>query len=124
VTDSIPLVAIVDDDESVRESLPDLVREFGFATRAYASAEAFLACEYMGRISCVLLDIALPGMTGPELLRELRRRGRNIPIVFITANGDEATRPRLLKEGAVECLFKPFSEATLLSALQSALPAA
>ena len=120
-----PVVAVVDDDESVRESLPDLLREFGVAPRAYDSAEAFLASEDLGRTACLLLDVAMPGMTGPELLRELRRRGRDIPIVFITAHGDHSvTRPDLLKEGAVECLFKPFSEADLFAALTSALRAA
>ncbi len=118
------LVAVVDDDESIRESLPDLLREFGFAARAYPSAEAFLASEHLDRTSCVLLDIALPGMTGPELLWELRRRGRHTPIVFITAHADEATRPRLVKEGAVDCLFKPFSAAALLAALRTALKVA
>ena len=115
------LVAIVDDDESVRESLPDLLREFGFAPRAFSSAEAFLASDVVRETSCLLLDVAMPGMSGPELQQELRRRRQTIPIVFITAHGDESVRPRLLAEGAVECLFKPFSEAALLDALNSAL---
>ena len=115
------LVAIVDDDESVRESLPDLLREFGFAPRAFSSAEAFLASDVVGETSCLLLDVAMPGMSGPELQQELRRRRQAIPIVFITAHGDESVRPGLLAEGAVECLFKPFSEAALLDALNSAL---
>jgi len=115
------LVAIVDDDESVRESLPDLLREFGFAPRAFSSAEAFLASDVVGETSCLLLDVAMPGMSGPELQQELRRRRQTIPIVFITAHGDESVRPRLLAEGAVECLFKPFSETALLDALNSAL---
>jgi FixJ family two-component response regulator len=115
------LVAIVDDDESVRESLPDLLREFGFAPRAFSSAEAFLASDVVGETSCLLLDVAMPGMSGPELQQELRRRRQTIPIVFITAHGDESVRPRLLAEGAVECLFKPFSETALLDALNTAL---
>jgi len=115
------LVAIVDDDESVRESLPDLLREFGFAPRAFSSAEAFLASDVVGETSCLLLDVAMPGMSGPELQQELRRRRQTIPIVFITAHGDESVRPRLLAEGAVECLFKPFSETALLDALNAAL---
>jgi FixJ family two-component response regulator len=115
------LVAIVDDDESVRESLPDLLREFGFAPEAFSSAEAFLASDVVGETSCLLLDVAMPGMSGPELQQELRRRRQAIPIVFITAHGDESVRPRLLAEGAVECLFKPFSETALLDALNSAL---
>ena len=115
------LVAIVDDDESVRESLPDLLREFGFAAEAFSSAEAFLASDVVGETNCLLLDVAMPGMSGPELQEELRRRRQTIPIVFITAHGDESVRPRLLAEGAVECLFKPFSETALLDALNAAL---
>jgi FixJ family two-component response regulator len=116
-----PLVSIVDDDESVRESLPDLLRELGFAVEAFSSAEAFLASDCVGRTSCLLLDIAMPGMSGPELQDDLARRGEEIPIVFITAHGDETVRPRMLERGAVECLFKPFSEAALLGALTAAL---
>ena len=115
------LVSVVDDDESVRESLPDLLRECGFAVEAFASAEAFLVSECLGQTQCLLLDIAMPGMSGLELQRELTRRRHAIPIVFITAHGDETDRPRLLAQGAVACLFKPFSEAALLEALQAAL---
>ena len=115
------LVSVVDDDESVRESLPDLIRQFGLAVQAFSSAEAFLASEVLGETSCVILDIAMPGMSGPDLQQELRRRRWEIPIVFITANGDRTVRPRLLAQGAVECLFKPFSETALLDALQTAL---
>lgn len=124
MTETTPIVAIVDDDVSVRESLADLLKELGFETRAYQSAEAFLVSGRVSAISCLILDIALPGMSGPDLFHELRRRRQLVPIVFITAQTDEATRPRLLKEGAVDCLFKPFSEAALLSALRSALRAA
>ena len=115
------LVAVVDDDESVRESLPDLLREFGFAAQAFASAEEFLASGDMSRTRCLILDMAMPGMSGTDLQRELRRRRHAIPIVFITAHGDETARPRLLNEGAVEYLFKPFSEAALLEAVNAAL---
>ena len=108
-----PLVSVVDDDESVRESLPDLLREFGFAVQAFASAEEFLASDCVGKTRCLILDVAMPGMTGPELQQELTRRGQPIPIVFITAHGDETVRPRLLEQGAVECLLKPFSDAAL-----------
>jgi len=115
------LVAVVDDDESVRESLPDLLREFGYAARAFSSAEAFLASDCVGQARCLILDIAMPGMSGPDLQRELRRRRQEIPIVFITAHQDETVRPRLLRQGAVECLFKPFSDTALLAALNTAL---
>ena len=115
------LVSVVDDDESVRESLPDLLREFGFAAEAFSSAEAFLASDVVSETSCLLLDIAMPGMSGPDLQQELTRRRQQIPIVFITAHGDTTVRPRLLARGAVECLFKPFSEAALLDAVGAAL---
>jgi FixJ family two-component response regulator len=118
------LVAIVDDDESVRESLPDLLWEFGYAVQAFASAEDFLASGDLARTRCLILDIAMPGMSGPELKRELQRRGKAIPVVFITAHSDETVRPRLLELGAVDCLFKPFSDTALLAAVSSALRAA
>ncbi len=117
------LVSVVDDDESVRESLPDLLREFGFAARAFSSAEEFLASDCVGQTRCLILDIAMPGMTGPDLQRELKLRRQDIPIVFITAHRDETVRPRMLEQGAVECLFKPFSDTALLKALNAALPA-
>jgi FixJ family two-component response regulator len=116
-----PLVSVVDDDESVRESLPDLLREFGFAVQAFSSAEEFLASDYIPQTRCLILDIAMKGMSGPDLQRELTLRRQEIPIVFITAYKDETVRPRLLEHGAVECLFKPFSEAALLEAVNSAL---
>ena len=115
------LVSVVDDDESVRESLPDLLREFGFDAQAFSSAEEFLASNSVDQTSCLVLDIAMPGMSGHDLQQELTRRRQSIPIVFITANGDEAVRPRVLAQGAVECLFKPFSETALLRALNTAL---
>ena len=115
------LVSIVDDDESVRESLPDLIRQFGFDVEAFASAEAFLASEFVNDTRCLVLDIAMPGMSGTDLQRELASRRETIPIVFITASGDGTLRRRLLAEGAVECLFKPFSETALLDALNAAL---
>ena len=119
----LSLVSVVDDDESVRESLPDLLRQLGFAARAFSSAEAFLASEAVSETSCLLLDVAMPGMSGPDLQLELIRRRQEIPIVFIAGNGDRAIRPRLLAQGAVECLFKPFSETALLDALNAALRA-
>jgi FixJ family two-component response regulator len=115
------LVSVVDDDASVRESLPDLLREFGYEAKAFSSAEEFLESSCVGQTRCLILDIALPGMSGPDLHRELTRRGREIPIVFITAHRDETVRPRLLEQGAVECLFKPFSDEALREALDAAL---
>jgi len=118
---TIALVSVIDDDESVRESLPDLLREFGYAVEAFSSAEEFLASDCVGRTSCLLLDVVMPGMTGPDLAQELTLRRHEIPIVFITAQGGETVRPRLLEQGAVECLLKPFSETALLNALDAAL---
>ena len=114
------LVSVVDDDESVRESLPDLLRMFGYAVQTFSSAEEFLASDYVGQTGCLILDISMAGMSGPDLQRELALQRYEIPIVFITAQGDERIRPRLLKQGAVECLSKPFSEAALLKALNDA----
>jgi FixJ family two-component response regulator len=115
------LVSVVDDDESVRESLPDMLRQFGLAARAFSSAEAFLASDVVGQTSCLILDVGMPGMSGPDLQRELASRRQRIPIVFITASGDTAIRTRVLADGAVECLFKPFSDEALLDALNAAL---
>ena len=116
-----PLVSVVDDDVSIRESLPELLRVLGFAVRAFSSAEEFLASDCVGETRCLILDIAMPGMSGPELQEELRLSRQEIPIVFITAHGDQSVRPWLIKRGAVECLFKPFSEAALLAAINAAL---
>ena len=115
------LVSVVDDDESVRESLPDLLREFGFAVQAFSSAEEFLASNYVCETKCLILDVAMPGMSGPDLQRELMLRRKEIPIIFITAHGGETVRPQLLEQGAVECLFKPFSDTALREALNTAL---
>jgi FixJ family two-component response regulator len=117
------LVSVVDDDESVRESLPDLLRELGFAALAFSSAEEFLASDSLGRTRCLILDIVMPGMSGPDLQQELMLRRKRIPIVFISAHAEESVRSRLLAEGAVACLFKPFSETALLEAINTALRA-
>jgi FixJ family two-component response regulator len=119
--DKRSLVSVVDDDESVRESLPDLLRQFGFAAEAYPSAEAFLGSDVVSHTSCLLLDVAMPGMSGPELQQELTRRHQTMPIVFITGHGNSTIRPRLLARGAVECLLKPLSEEALLDAIETAL---
>jgi FixJ family two-component response regulator len=115
------LVSVVDDDEAVRDSLPFLLAEFGYAPRAFSSAEEFLASDVVSQTECLILDVMMPGMTGPELQSELKVRGHDIPIVFITANRDDSLRRRVLEQGAVECLHKPFSDTALFDALQSAL---
>jgi FixJ family two-component response regulator len=114
------LISVVDDDESIRESLPDLLRELGFAAKSFSGGEEFLASDDLARTSCLILDVAMPGMTGPDLQQELADRRQSIPIIFITAQRDEMIRPRLLKLGAVECLLKPFSELDLLDAINVA----
>ena len=118
-----PLIAVVDDDESVRESLPGLLRALGLRAETFASGETFLASEPFDRLSCLILDITMPGMSGPEVQQELARRGAKVPIIFITAHTYEAIPSSLTGPGAVDCLFKPFSEEALLEALDVALGA-
>jgi FixJ family two-component response regulator len=115
-----PLVTVVDDDESVRESLPDLLRELGFDVEVFASAEEFLGSDRVDEARCLVLDVGLPGLSGPDLQEELARRGRAIPTVFITAQHDEDIRARVLAAGAVACLFKPFSDTALHAAVHAA----
>jgi FixJ family two-component response regulator len=112
------LISVVDDDVSSRESLPDLLQTLGFSAEAFASAEDFLESEALAQTRCLILDVAMPGMSGPQLQTELKRRGVDIPIIFITAIADRELRAELLAQGAVECLFKPFSEHDLRAALE------
>jgi FixJ family two-component response regulator len=121
VTNKRLVVAVVDDSDSVRESLPDLLAHVGYAVQAFESAEAFLASGAASEASCLILDVALPGMSGPDLQQELKRRGIAIPVVFITAQGDKSLQPRLTAAGAVACLFKPFSDIALLEAVETAI---
>ena len=116
-----PLLSIVDDDESMRESLPDLIKEFGFATRTFSSAEEFLSSGSVDQSSLLILDIAMPGMTGPELYQELKRRGEKIPVIFITGQKDETIRAQVLAQGAAGFLLKPFTDSALLAAIKAAL---
>lgn len=115
------LVSVVDDDESVRESLFSLLLECGYEVRTFASAEEFLASDCIAQTRCLFLDVAMPRMTGPELQRELKRQPAAPPIVFITGHGDAMVRPRLIEQGAVECLFKPLGEPAVLAAIQAAV---
>lgn len=114
------LVCIVDDNESVRESLPDLVQYGGYDVQTFASGEDFLASPAINEATCLILDVGLPGISGPDLHKELLRRGRKLPVVFITAQGDRSLPSRLVAAGAVACLLKPFSDTALLEALQAA----
>jgi FixJ family two-component response regulator len=113
-------VAVVDDDESVREALPDLLKEFGYNAQAFRSAEEFLASGQVEKTNCLVLDLAMPGMSGLDLQAELARLGQRIPIVFITAQGDDTLRRAIKERGAVDCLVKPFSHTDLLAALHAA----
>jgi FixJ family two-component response regulator len=116
-----PLVSVVDDDESVRESLPVLLRQVGFETRSFSSAEEFLTSGCVRDTRCLILDISMPGMSGPELLQELRRLGQEIPTIFISGEKDQAIRARLLKQGAREFLSKPLNVETLVATVKTAL---
>ncbi len=116
-----PAIAVVDDDESVRESLPDLLREFGFSARSFSSAQEFLGSGCVDQIACLILDVAMPEMNGLELQRKLGDQGQRVPIIFITARNDESARTSALALGAVEFLYKPFSDAALLQAIKAAL---
>jgi FixJ family two-component response regulator len=116
-----PLLSVVDDDESIRESLPDLLREFGFAARAFSSGQEFLLSDCVDHTRCLILDIAMPGMTGLDLQQELKRLGQGIPIIFITGQKDDGVRRQACREGAVNFLHKPFSDTALLDAVKAAL---
>jgi FixJ family two-component response regulator len=114
------LISVVDDDQSIRESLPDLLCEMGYEARTFASAQEFLASGIIGQTECLILDITMPGMSGPELQQELKVRQHNVPIVFISAYGGSDAF-RVVARGAVACLFKPFTDAQLDKALKTAL---
>ena len=114
------LISVVDDDDSVRESLPDLLREFGLESKVFATPREFLESAFLEETTCLILDIVMPEMSGPELRRELLRRGHDIPTIFVTAHADFASQIET-REGVVECLLKPFSETALLDALKRAL---
>jgi FixJ family two-component response regulator len=115
------LISVVDDDQSFREALPELLNELGFAARTFSSAKDFLASDAVLHSSCLLLDVGMPEMSGPELFRELRRRNVKVPVVFITARRDEAARSQLLDDGAIEWLFKPFDETAMSQALNKSV---
>jgi len=116
-----PLLSVVDDDEMLRESLPELLREFGFAARAFSSGQEFLSSDHVDQTRCLILDVAMPGMSGLDLQDELKRRGQAIPIIFITGQKDEDIRKRAFEQGAVKFLYKPFSDSALLDAVNAAL---
>ena len=115
------LLSVVDDDEMLRESLPELLREFGFAARAFSSGQEFLSSNYVDETRCLILDVAMPEMSGLDLQQELKRRGQAIPIIFISGHKDENIRKQAFRQGAVTFLYKPFSDSDLLEAVNAAL---
>ena len=116
-----PLIGIVDDDESIRNSISSLVRSAGFKAAVFPSAEAFLCSEYIQDTECLILDVQLPGWSGLDLQRQLAGTMCSIPIIFATAYGDDDVRTRALEQGAVTFLRKPFDDEVLLAAIHSAL---
>ena len=118
---NLPLISVVDDDESVRESLSGLIRSVGFGVMVFASAEEFLGSNRLLDTDCLILDVRMPGMSGIDLQRQLAASHTSIPVIFITAHGDEEARVRALNGGAVDYLLKPFSEEALLQAINTAL---
>ncbi|TMA55582.1 MAG: response regulator transcription factor [Deltaproteobacteria bacterium] len=117
------LISIVDDDESMREAIQSLLRSVGFRAKTFASGEQFLQSDQIENTACLILDVRMPGMSGLDLQRRLMATQCRIPIVFVTAHGEEEARSRALQEGAVDFLLKPFSEEALLNAIQAALHA-
>jgi len=115
------IVFVIDDDPSFRRSIEMLIESSGLRVQTFSSAEEFLRSRRPDAPACLLLDVRLPHLSGLDLQRELTKAGVQIPIIFITASTDQGVRPRLLELGAVECLFKPFSDTALLDAINSAL---
>ena len=114
-------ISVVDDDESLRESLEGLLKSMGYSVNVFSSAEAFLSSQALRKTDCLILDVRMPGMSGPELQQKLKTLGNRIPIIFITAHGDDDVIARVMADGAVDCLLKPFSEDSLLNAIGLAL---
>jgi two-component system response regulator FixJ len=116
-----PLIAVVDDDQSVREALDNLISSVGFEVKLFASAEDFLDSDTPSQTDCAILDVRLPGISGPELQQRLAAGGQSIPIIIITAQGDDKTQDEAVAAGAIAFLKKPVREEVLLAALESAL---
>ena len=117
----ILLISVVDDDESLRESLEGLLKAMGYTVSVFSSAEGFLSSYTLAKTNCLILDVRMPGMSGPDLQQKLKTNGHQIPIIFITAQGDEDVISRVMADGAIDCLLKPFSEDSLLNAIGLAL---
>ena len=117
----VPLISIVDDDDSIRNSLDNLIRSVGFRAQGFPSAEALLSSNQLHDTACLILDVRLPGMNGLELQRRIAAANWRIPIIFITSHADGDARARALEAGAVDYLYKPFREEQLLNAIDAAL---
>ena len=117
----IPLISIIDDDDALRRSLENLVRSVGLRAQGFSSAEAFLSSNHRPETRCLVLDVRMPGMSGPELQRQMAVANSHIPIIFITAHEDDSQRSQALEAGAVAFLHKPFYEEELLNAIDAAL---
>ena len=120
-TPRIPLISIVDDDVSVRKSLERLIRSAGMRVCVFASAEEFLNSARPRKADCLILDVQLPGMSGTELFRQLNMHKYKVPVIFITAHGDEKMRMQALRAGAVEFVAKPFDDEALVESVRAAL---
>ena len=118
---SVPLIALVDDDDALRNSLDNLLRSVGFRVQGFASAEAFLQAQHAPETACLILDVRLPGMNGLELQRQMGAAHWGMPIIFVTAYADDDVRARALAAGAVAFLYKPCREEDLLHAIEAAL---
>ncbi len=118
---TVPLIAIVDDDDSLRNSLDNLLRSVGFRAQGFSSAEAFLHANQAPDTACLILDVRLPGMNGLDLQRQMGAAHCRIPIIFVTAYADDDVRVRALEAGAVDFLSKPCREEDLLQAIEAAL---
>jgi FixJ family two-component response regulator len=117
----VPLIAIVDDDDSLRKSLDNLIRSVGFRTQGFSSAEAFLSSNQVHDTACLILDVRMPGMSGLELQRQMVAANWPLPLIFVTAHADDDARAQALAAGAVDFLYKPFREEDLLKAIDTAL---
>ena len=117
----IPLISIIDDDDALRRSLENLIRSVGLRAQGFSSAEAFLSSNQVHETRCLVLDVRMPGMSGPELQRQMAVANSHIPIIFITAHADDAQRTQALEAGAVAFLHKPFYDEELLNAIEAAL---
>jgi FixJ family two-component response regulator len=116
-----PLISIVDDDDSLRRSLGNLLRSLGFRVQEFASAQAFTGSQNARETACLILDVRMPGMNGLDLQRHIAASGWGVPIVFITSHADDDARIRALAAGAVGFLSKPFHEQEILDAINAAL---